>query len=199
MEHAQRTLHARPARPLLRLAFGVALFVIGLAAASSFIAIGRAGEHAPQTLAILPFEIRDTSGESGSPDRHNAMLAALTRIVGEKIEAAHVYKVVPEQRVATAVAAANSGTFLTNCNGCELDIARSTGADQVMIGWIYKMSTLIGSLHIEIKDVASGKTTYARVFDFRGDNEAAWQRAADYMVGTMRKAGSGAQSPTVGQ
>ena len=191
MEHAQRTHHAKPARPLLRLALGVALFVIGLAAASSFIAIGRADEHAPQTLAILPFEIRDTSGESGSPDRHNAMLAALTRIVGEKIEAAHVYKVVPEQRVATAVAAANSGTFLTNCNGCELDIARSTGADQVMIGWIYKMSTLIGSLHIE--------TTYARVFDFRGDNEAAWQRAADYMVGTMRKAGSGAQSPTVGQ
>ena len=149
MEHAQRTHHARPARPLLRLTFG--------GASSSFIAIGRADERAPQTLAILPFEIRDTSGESGSPDKHNAMLAALTRIVGEKIEAAHVYKIVPEQRVATAVAAANSGTFLTNCNGCELDIARSAGADQVMIGWIYKVSTLVGSLHIEIKDVASGK------------------------------------------
>jgi hypothetical protein len=87
------------------------------------------------------------------------MLAALTRIVGEKIDAAHVYNVVPEQRVATPVAAANSGTFLTNCNGCELDIARSAGADQVMIGWIYKVSTLVGSLHIEIKDVASGKRT----------------------------------------
>ncbi|MGZ5852247.1 MAG: DUF2380 domain-containing protein, partial [Hyphomicrobium sp.] len=196
LEHAQRTHHARPARPLLRLAFGLALFVIGLAAASSFITIGRADEPASQTLAILPFEMRDTSGESGAPDRHNAMLAALTRIVGEKIEAAHVYNVVPEQRIATAVAAANSGTFLTNCNGCELDIARSAGA---MIGWIYKVSTLVGSLHIEIKDVASGKRTYARVFDFRGDNEAAWQRAADYIVGTMRKARSGAQAPTVGQ
>ncbi len=183
----------------MRLAFGVTLFIIGLAAASSFIAISRADEHAPQTLAILPFEIRDTSGEVGAPDRHDAMLAALTQIVGEKIEAARLYKVVPQQRVATAVAAANSGTFLTSCNGCELDIGRKAGADQVMIGWIYKVSTLVGSLHIEIKDVATGKRTYARVFDFRGDNEAAWQRAADYMVGTMREAGSGAQSPTIGQ
>ena len=127
------------------------------------------------------------------------MLAALTRIVGEKIDAAHVYNVVPEQRVATPVAAANSGTFLTNCNGCELDIGRKAGADQVMIGWIYKVSTLVGSLHIEIKNVASGKTTYARVFDFRGDNETAWQRAADYMVRTFRKSGGDAQSPPVGQ
>ena len=183
----------------MRLAFGVALFVIGLAAASSFIAISRAGERAPQTLAILPFEIEDTSGEVGAPSRHDAMLAGLTRIMGEKIEAGHLYEVVPQSRVTDAVAAVNPGTFLRNCNGCEFDIARRAGADHVMIGWIYKVSTLVGSLHIEIKDVASGKTTYARAFDFRGDNETAWQRAADYMVRTVRKSGGDAQSPPVGQ
>jgi hypothetical protein len=199
LEHAQHTRHARPARQLLRLALGVALFVIGLAAASSFTAISRADERAPQTLAILPFEIRDTSGEVGAPERHDAMLAGLTRVMGEKIEGAHLYKVIPHARVAEAVAAVNPGTFLTNCNGCELDIGRKAGADQVMIGWIYKVSTLVGSLHIEIKDVTSGKTTYARVFDFRGDNETAWQRAADYMVRTFRKSGGDAQSPPIGQ
>jgi len=171
----------------------------GLAAALSCVTAARADEHPLQTLAILPFEIQDTSGEAGSPGGHDAMLAALTRIVGEKIEAAHLCKVVPQALVAKAVAAANSGTFLRNCNGCELDIARRAGADQVMIAWIYKMSSLVLTLHIQIKDVASAKQTYVRVFDFRGDNETAWQRAADYMVGTLRKTNGNAPSQASGQ
>lgn len=140
------------------------------------------------TLAILPFEINDTSGEVGGPARHDEMLARLTRFVGERIAAAGLYDVVPQERVAKAIAEVNPGTFLRACNGCELDIARRAGADRVMIGWFWKVSTLIGTLHIEIKDVATGRTTYAKVFDFRGDNDKAWQRAADYMVGTLCKA-----------
>ncbi|MBZ0208220.1 MAG: DUF3280 domain-containing protein [Hyphomicrobium sp.] len=156
-------------------------------------------EGPPQTIAVLPFEIHDTSGEVGSPTRHDAMLAALTRLVGEKIEASGLYRVVPQPRVDSAVASVNSGTFLRSCNGCEIDIARRAGADAVLIGWFWKVSTLIGSLHIEIKDVASGRTVYARVFDFRGDNEKAWQRAAEYMVGTLSNARRGAASPSQGQ
>ena len=91
-----------------------------------------------------------------------------------------------QARVAKAVAAANPGTYLRGCNGCELDIAKSVGADAVMIGWFYKMSTLVGTLHVVIKDVATGKVIYAHVFDFRGDNEKAWKRAADYMVKGLR-------------
>lgn len=140
------------------------------------------------SLAVLPFEINDTSGEAGGPARHEEMLRRLTRFVGERVAASGMYEVVPQERVANAVAEVNSGTFLRGCNGCELDIGRRAGADQVMIGWFWKVSTLIGTLHIEIKDVATGRTTYAKVFDFRGDNDKAWQRAADYMVGTLCKA-----------
>jgi hypothetical protein len=115
------------------------------------------------------------------------MLARLTSFVGARIAAAGIYDVVPPERVAKAIAEVNPGTYLRGCNGCELDIARRAGADQVMIGWFWKVSTLIGTLHIEIKDVATGRTTYAKVFDFRGDNDKAWQRAADYMVGALCK------------
>lgn len=156
-------------------------------------------EGAPQTLAVLPFEIHDTSGEAGSPTRYDAMLAALTQLVGEKIEAARLYRVVPQPRIDSAVADVNSGTFLRSCNGCELDIARRAGADAVLIGWFWKVSTLIGTLHVEIKDVASGRTVYVRVFDFRGDNEKAWRRAAEFMVGTLRQSGAGAVPASRGQ
>jgi hypothetical protein len=151
------------------------------------------------TLAVLPFEINDTSGEVGGPSRHDAMLAGLTRVVSRAIADSELYTIVPEDRVADAVARVNPGTFLRACNGCELDIARKAGADQVLIGWIWKVSTLIGTLHIEIKDVATGRTVYARVFDFRGDNEKAWQRAATYMVGTLTKAVAPARSGEIGQ
>lgn len=161
-------------------------WLVGLALVALLVSPAIAG-GAGSTLAILPFEINDTSGEVGGPSRHDEMLAKLTDFVGKRIAAAGLYDVVPHDRVVAAVKEVNPGTYLRGCNGCELDIARRAGAKQVMIGWFWKVSTLIGTLHIEIKDVATGRTTYTKVFDFRGDNDKAWQRAADYMVGTLCK------------
>jgi Protein of unknown function (DUF2380) len=186
LESERNIAHVVPAR---RLIAATLLLGAGLAIALGAASIARAEEDAPQTLAILPFEIDDNSGEVGSPHRHDAMLAALTRIVGEEIEAAHAYKVVRQALVDKAVAAENSGTYLRSCNGCELAIGRRAGADKVMIGWIFKMSSLVLTLHVAIEDVATGKQVYARAFDFRGDNEKAWRRAAKYMVGTLAKSG----------
>ena len=148
-----------------------------------------AGAQRP-TLAVLPFEINDTSGEVGASGRHDEMLSRLTTFISEKLTAAHLYDVVPAEHVAGAIKEINPGTYLRACNGCEFDIARRAGADLVMIGWFWKVSTLVGTLHIEIKDVATGRTIYQRVFDFRGDNDKAWERAASYMVGTLKAPGT---------
>lgn len=155
--------------------------------AAAFLVFGllsQAGASAepPPKLAVLPFEIQDTSGEVGEPSRHEAMLANLTQFIARRVSASGIFSVADEVRVNDAVVTADSGTYLRSCNGCELDIAKSVGADAVMIGWVYKVSTLVGTLHVVIKDVPTGKTIYAHVFDFRGDNEKAWHRAADYMV-----------------
>lgn len=144
-----------------------------------------AGEAHRAKLAILPVEINDTSGEMGTPESHDGMLGDLTAFLTERIGQSNLYALVPQVRVTEAVQAVNSGTYLRDCHGCELDIARRAGADQVMVAWIWKVSTLVLTLHIEIKDVASGRPVYRRVFDFRGDNETAWKRAVDYMIGTL--------------
>jgi hypothetical protein len=59
--------------------------------------------------------------------------------------------------------------------------------DKVMVGWIYKMSILVLTLHIKVKDVESEKTLISKAYDFRGDNEKAWLRAARYMVRDLQK------------
>jgi hypothetical protein len=69
-----------------------------------------------------------------------------------------------------------------------LDIAKRLNAQRVLTGWIFKMSTLIGTLHIRIEDVDTRRVVYRRDFDFRGDNERAWKRAADVFVRTLSKA-----------
>lgn len=143
-----------------------------------------------QSLAVLPFEIEDNSGEAGGPGRHEAMLAGATRAVADKLAQSGLYRIVPETEVAAAIAAVDTGTYLRACNGCELDIAKRAGADRVMVGWLFKMSTLVLTLHVVIKDAATGEIVYARAFDFRGDNEKSWRRAADYMVAALARARS---------
>jgi hypothetical protein len=52
------------------------------------------------------------------------------------------------------------------------------------------MSNLVLTLHVEIKDVASGRTVFRRALDFRGDNDMGWERAVLYLVKeTMGQAG----------
>jgi hypothetical protein len=183
MEHRYDHVYARTA-PCLRQLARVLLIGLALAIAPTGAPRPQAEERA-RVLAILPFELHDTSGELGAPNRHDGMLATLTRSVGEKIAAAKLYDVVAEPRVAAAVEAVRPGTYLRQCNGCELDIAKRVGADRVMVAWIYKVSSLVLTLHVAIKDAATGEIVFARVFDFRGDNEKAWQRAADYMVKSL--------------
>jgi hypothetical protein len=140
-----------------------------------------------RTLVVLPFEIEDTSGEVGPADRHDAMLARTTALVRDEIAAAQLFSVVPGSLTEQAVAAVNSGTHLRRCNGCELDIAKRVNARYVLIGWIYKVSTLVLTLHVDIKDVETGKPVYARVFDFRGDNERAYAHAARTLVRSLKE------------
>jgi uncharacterized protein DUF2380 len=169
-----------------RLGRAAALLAVALLLAVWAVPAGQALAKPAKQIAVLPFEIHDNSGEVGA-NQHDEMLVRLTSFIAKKIDEAGVFDVVDQGRVDKAVAAEDSGTYLRACNGCELDIAKSAGADYVMIGWLFKMSTLVMSLHVVVKDATTGGIVYAKTFDFRGDNEKSWTRAADYMVGALSR------------
>ncbi|MCU7891680.1 MAG: DUF3280 domain-containing protein [Candidatus Thiodiazotropha sp. (ex Ustalcina ferruginea)] len=139
-----------------------------------------------ERLVILPLEIIDNIPGPGSKERNEQMLKKLTTFIGEKIKEHELFEVVTQKRVDDLVSAAQLGTEIHNCNLCEFDLARQAGGDKVMIGWIYKMSLLVLTLHIEIKDVSGEQTIIRKAYDFRGDNEYAWSRAAKYMVRDLK-------------
>jgi len=172
---------ASASRALVAALLGTALTILALQPS-------KAAEPADlKTLVVLPFEIHDTSGEAGPADRHDALLGRLTARVRDEIAAGQLYRVEPKNRTDRAVEIVNPSTFLRSCNGCEIDIAQRLGANYVLVGWIYKVSSLILALHINVKDVVTAKTIYARVFDFRGDNEQAYAHAAKALVRSLRE------------
>jgi hypothetical protein len=138
-------------------------------------------------IAVLPFEIVDNTPVPGGEARNDKMLEKLTRYITDAIEKEGIFQVVPHASVEEVVEDAQLGTYIRNCNRCEFDLAREMKSDKVMTGWIYKMSILVLTMHIEIKDVGSEKTLIKKAYDFRGDNEKAWLRAAKYMVRDLRQ------------
>jgi hypothetical protein len=138
-------------------------------------------------IAVLPFEIVDNTPVPGGEARNDEMLEKLTLFITDTIDEEGLFQVVPHTSVLQVVEDAQLGTYIRNCNRCEFDLAREMQSDKVMTGWIYKMSILVLTMHIEIKDVDSEKILIKKAYDFRGDNEKAWLRAAKYMLRDLRQ------------
>ena len=74
-----------------------------------------------------------------------------------------------------------------DCNGCDLQVGKQLGADQVLVTWVDRVSNLILSLTYEFHDVATSQILARKSYDFRGDNDAAWTHAIRYMVKDLKE------------
>jgi hypothetical protein len=67
-----------------------------------------------------------------------------------------------------------------------LQIGKELGAQAVLVAWVNRMSNLLLTLNYEIREVDSGEVSARGAFDFRGDNDQAWNRAVTYMVQDLK-------------
>jgi Protein of unknown function (DUF2380) len=135
------------------------------------------------TLLILPLDMVDTSGETPSrAQEHEDRLLALAQYLSKALGEDGEYAIVDPTPIRAAIDKARTVQPLSECNGCERDLARQVHADRVLIGGIDKVSTLIGSLHLSIVNVATGDPVFSRVLSFRGDTDEAWQHATRFFV-----------------
>ena len=137
----------------------------------------------PPTLLLLPLEMADTSGEAHpQSDTHADRLVALTHYLSQQIAEDRLYTMVDPAPIAADINRIRAAQAIDRCNGCERDLARLVHADRVLVGEIDKVSTLIGSLRLDIVDVATGRSVFSRDLGFRGDTDDAWQHAARFFV-----------------
>jgi hypothetical protein len=148
---------------------------------------------AGQTLAaprllILNFEILDTSNEP--VDRgaeHERRLAMIHEKIADALDRRGLYQIADNALLEDRIREILTHQYLRNCNGCEIELAQQAGAEFVMRGKFNKISTLIGSMDIEIKRVATDRPVYIQNFGFRGDTDEAWMRAAEFFVGSLAR------------
>ena len=112
---------------------------------------------------------------------HEDRLLALARYLSKALGEDGYYIVDPAPIRAT-IDKARATQSLSECNGCERDLAKLVHADRVLVGGIDKVSTLIGSLRLSIINVSTGQRIFGRVLGFRGDTDEAWQHAAHFFV-----------------
>ena len=69
----------------------------------------------------------------------------------------------------------------TRCNGCDTTIAAEKGLDYAITGEIQKVSNLILSMKLYIRDAKTAKTLAAGTVDIRGNSDLSWQRGYRYL------------------
>ena len=139
-------------------------------------------------LVVMDIEL---TGDLGGPQfaaEHNARLRMESDQLRQQLGQSGLYTMVetaPAQNLITKLATQQS--YLHDCNGCDLEIGRQLGADQVLVTWVDRVSGLILSLTYEFHDVTTGLIVGRKSYDFRGDNDSAWTHAVKYMVRDLKE------------
>lgn len=69
-----------------------------------------------------------------------------------------------------------------DCAGCELRMGETLGAKYVLVGEVQKVSNLILSMNLVLRDVASGSMVRGQSVDIRSNTDESWLRGIRYIL-----------------
>lgn len=145
----------------------------------------------PPKLVVLDIEL---TGDLGGPQfevEHATRLRMESDRLRQELQRSGLYVVVDNTPAQALIAKLKSQqAYLHDCNGCDLEVGRQLGANQVLVTWVDRVSGLILSLTYEFHDVATGEIVGRKSYDFRGDNDTAWNHAISYMVRDLKDTAS---------
>jgi hypothetical protein len=152
----------------------IAAFALLLAATTVALAAPKA--------AIFPFELIDVSIEGelgGRRTDETQRLALATRELRRLATQDAGYELLELSGLEAEIERAAP---LHKCGGCEVNIARRAGADLAFTGTVRKVSGLILSLSIQVRDVSNGRLTRVMQADIRGNTDESWIRGVRWLV-----------------
>ena len=132
-------------------------------------------------VAVADFDYSDTSGEEADQSaQHRDRMTIFAALLRDGL-AQRDYRVVRPacpQPACTAVSMAPDDLVAA---------ARRDGARYLVYGGIRKMSTLVQWGEIQLLDLEAEKLLMRRTVTFRGDNDAAYRHAADFVGTTLKE------------
>jgi len=137
----------------------------------------RAAALEPIPIAVLDFDYSDSSGEPADQTAlHRERLDAFAARIRAALAGSGAYRVV------VATCAAPPCSAKGHAPGELFAMARQAGAKLMLFGGLHKMSTLVQWGLVELVDVDENRLLDERHLSFRGDDDQAWRRAADYVA-----------------
>jgi len=156
-----------------------AALAAGLVFGSLATAATAADNDGRSRVAFFGFRLINTSLEptTAAEDRRVHQLDELLR---ERLDASGRFKIVAIPPDIQKEAAA--GPAIGNCNGCERDLATRIDAQWVAWGTVQKVSNLILNINLYMADVQTGRPTFVKSVDIRGNTDESWRHGLDYML-----------------
>jgi len=138
-------------------------------------------------VIVLDFEmLGDTSVEHL---KHNdaVLMKKFSKVFREQLKQQTVFDVIDDKESMTLIEQKGKQQFLHRCNGCELDLGKQLGAEQIIVPWVFRTSILIQTLIIEIRDVETGRLILKSPYNFRGNTDKAWEKTILYAINDLKK------------
>ena len=157
---------------------------LGLGAAVS-LGLGNAATAADlwqgRTAAFFGVTYLDTSleGEINGPRADETARTALVQTILADALEAHGLTLLDLAPVAEKLARIANPA---DCYGCEVRMAAELGATYSVVSEVQKVSNLIQSMNVVVRDAASGAVVRALAVDLRGNTDEAWSRAMRYIL-----------------
>ncbi|MBR2117254.1 MAG: DUF3280 domain-containing protein [Afipia sp.] len=131
--------------------------------------------------AVFDFELFDTSleGEKNGPraDEQGRLLRAGDQLRKGLADSGKflIVDITPLKSEA-------QGSNLQACGGCDVKFAKQLGADLAITGVVQKVSNLILSMNVYVRDAHTGNLVAIMSVDFRGNTDESWSRAMSYLL-----------------
>jgi hypothetical protein len=143
--------------------------------------LARAELPSPGSVAFFGLHFIDTSTEgamNGIRPDETARTAMAEALVAEDL-ATRGFMLVPTDPVTDQLAKVANPA---HCNGCDVSLAQTLGADYALTGEVQKVSNLILNINLYLRDARTGAIVRAGSVDIRGNTDESWQRGTRYLL-----------------
>lgn len=172
-----------------RLTLAAALVALGLTPL-----LGLAPAEAASRLIIMEPELDGDLSMPGQAAAWEQRLELIAHQVADGLQSSGAFDVVDPATVEDELARHRRRRSVYACEPCATSVAAAAAADEVLSIRVFRMSQLVLSAQLILRDGASGDVLYSRAADFRGDTDESWLRAISYLVDNMIEAQNDAAS-----
>ncbi len=138
-------------------------------------------------LAVIDVVIEGDLTDVGRQSTWPYRLDSLTRHLREGLAENGAYDVVNMADAAPVIEKNKIRDSIHQCAPCLKEISESVGADRILAARVFRQSNLLMYLQMRIVDPATGQTLVAKNYTFRGDNDYAWLRSAEFAVDDLQE------------